>query len=502
MGSMAKSILLQGGMVCDGSGAEPRPAEVLIEGERIAAVAAPGTCRAENVDVVDCTGKVISPGFIDAHSHGDTRKLVWSDNRTKLRQGVTTEVDGNCGFSWSCVSGEAGGRRWRDLAGYFDMLRADPVSTNTVALCGHNTIRAEVMGQRNGRPSADELAKMRRLIEESLEAGAAGWSSGLTYFPGKFADTAELLALAETTKGSKKIYATHLRSEGDRLSEAVDEAVEIARAGSGRLQLSHLKTIFPQNFHKIDALIEKVERLRAEGFFLFADRYPYIYSSTRIGQALPLPYSLDVGIAAKLRASETFREEVVEALKHSPRDLPTTIIPRLGRDIAELAAAEGTTVERVAMRLIMENPEVDVAFRCMSEENMQRILAAPWVCAGSDGISMQLDDPADAGHPRAAGSFPRFFRIVSASCGVGEAVRKMTSLPAEIFRIPERGLVREGYFADLVVFDAAKLDSFADFRGGDAAPVGIDRVIVAGRTAWCAAEPEKVGRYGRPIPID
>ena len=133
---------------------------------------------------------------------------------------------------------------------------------------------------------------------------------------------------------------------------------------------------------------------------------------------------------------------------------------------------------------------------------MERILAAPWVCAGSDGISMQLDDPADAGHPRAAGSFPRFFRIVSASCGVGEAVRKMTSLPAEIFRIPDRGVVRAGYFADLVVFDAAKLESRADFRGGDAAPVGIDRVLVAGNTAWSAAEPEKVGRFGRPIPID
>ncbi len=499
---MAKSLFLYGGMVCDGSGAEPRPADVLIHGGRISAVAEPGTCRAENAEAVDCSGKVIAPGFIDAHSHGDTRKLQWPDNRTKLLQGVTTEVDGNCGFSPSCLPDEAGGRRWRDLAGYFAVLREDPVSTNTVALCGHNSIRRAVMGSRDDRPSADELAEMRRLFEKALSAGAAGWSSGLTYFPGKFADTAELAAIAETTKGSEKIYATHLRSEGDFLLEAVDEAVAIARAGSGRLQLSHLKTIFPQNFHKLDALLEKVEKLHTEGFFLYADRYPYIYSSTRIGQTLPPPYSFDTGIAGKLRASAAFQDEITGALKHSPRDLPTTIIPRLGRDIAELAAAGGTTAEAVCMRLIMDNPETTAAFRCMSEENMERILAAPWVCAGSDGISMQLDDPGDIGHPRAAGTFPRFFRIVSAICGIGEAVRKMTSLPAAIFRIPERGLVRPGYFADLVVFDPAALDSPADFRGSNAAPNGIDRVLVAGETAWCAAAPEKIGRFGRPIPID
>lgn len=499
---MAKSLFLYGGMVCDGSGADPRPAEVLIEGERIADVAEPGTCRAENAEAVDCSGKVIAPGFIDAHSHGDARKLRWPDNRTKLLQGVTTEVDGNCGLSASCLPGEAGGRRWHGLESYFTSLREDPVSTNTVALCGHNSIRRAVMGSRDARPSADELAAMRHLLEEALSAGAAGWSSGLTYFPGKFADTAELVALAETTKGSKKIYATHLRSEGDKLLEAVDEALEIARAGSGRLQLSHLKTIFPQNFHKLDALLEKVEKQRAEGFFLFADRYPYIYSSTHLGQTLPPPYNLDTGIAQKLRVSTAFQEEIAEALKRSPRDLPTTIIPRLGRDIAELAAAEGTTAERVCMRLLMENPETIAAFRCMSEENMQRILAKPWVCAGSDGLSMQLDDPGDIGHPRAAGSFPRFFRIVSAGLGIGEAVRKMTSLPAAIFRIPERGLVRRGYFADLAVFDPAALDSRADFRGNNAAPSGIDRVLVAGKTAWCAAAPEKIGRFGRPIPID
>lgn len=499
---MAKSLYLHGGMVCDGSGAEPHRADVLIDGERIAAVAEPGTCRAENAEAVDCSGKVIAPGFIDAHSHGDIRKLRWPDNRTKLLQGVTTEIDGNCGTSPSCLPGEEGGRRWQNLNGYFASLRENPVSTNTVALCGHNSIRRAVMGTRDDRPSSDELAAMRRLLEESLSAGAAGWSSGLTYFPGKFSDTAELVALAETTNGSEKIYATHLRSEGDHLLEAVDEAVTIARAGSGRLQLSHLKTIFPQNFHKLDSLLGKVKKLHEEGFFLFADRYPYIYSSTRIGQTLPTPYSFDTGIAAKLRASAAFREEITEALKHSPRDLPTTIIPRLGRDIAELAAAEGTTAEVICMRLLMENPETTAAYRCMSEENMQRILAEPWVCTGSDGISMQLDDPGDIGHPRAAGSFPRFFRIVSAMSGIGEAVRKMTSLPASVFRIPERGLVRQGYFADLVVFDPKTLDSSADFRGCNAAPVGIERVLVAGNTAWCASVPEKIGRFGRPIPID
>lgn len=499
---MVEKIILRGGMVCDGSGAEPVPGELLIEGERIVDVGDPGTFREVEATVVDCTGNVVAPGFIDAHSHCEIRKLRYPDSRSKLLQGMTTEVAGNCGESVSCVPGKFGETRWDDLAGYAKLLADRPASTNTVALCGHNSIRKAVMGNRDGRPSDDELKAMRRLLEDSFAAGAAGWSTGLTYLPGKFADTAELEFLSAATRGTGKVYATHMRSEGDKLIEAVDEACRIARAGSTRLQVSHLKTIYARNFHKIDALLEKLETERGNGLFLHADRYPYIHSSTYIRQALPPPYNSDPEIAAKLRASAALRDEVAEALKDCPRDLPTTIVTRLGKDLTEIAGETGISVERAAMELIMADPKEFVAYRCMSPDNLRRIVLTPWVCAGSDGVSMPLDDPADIGHPRSVGTFPRFFRMVADELGVGEAVRRMTSLPARIFRIPDRGLIRRGFVADLAVFDAEKFDSRAGFRGEDPMPSGVARVFVAGKQAWSVDAPERVGRFGRYIPID
>ena len=498
---MAGRTLIFGGRVCDGAGGDPREQDVLVENGRIADVGAPGAFDAADAERVDATGLLTAPGFIDAHSHGDLAKLNHPENRSKLLQGVTTEVDGNCGSSPSCVPGAVRDGCWEDLAGYARSVDACGCSTNTVALCGHNAVRQLAMGSRGVPAGADEIAAMRRVIERAFEAGAAGWSTGLTYFPGKFSDTAELKALSEATRESRRVYATHMRSEGDDLIAAVREAADVARAGSGILQISHLKTIFPRNFHKIDELLETIEEARASGLTIHADRYPYLHSSTDIVQTLPEPYFRDPEVPAKLRASEAFQDEVTEALRRSPRDLPSTIILSKRRTLSEIAEEEGVSVERACMREIMAPGKVTAAYLCMSGENLKRILSLPWVCCGSDAISMQLDDPASGGHPRSVGTFPRFFRMVSELCGVGEAVRRMTSLPAEIFGIPGRGLVRRGYVADLGVFDAAKFDSHAGFRGEDPAPSGVRRVIVGGRTAWDAARPETVGRFGRFLAI-
>ncbi len=500
---MGKHILIKGGLVCDGSGTQPKAMDILVKDGRINALEAPGTFDSlETEECICAAGKIVAPGFIDAHSHGDTRKLAFPENRSKLLQGVTTEVDGNCGMSSSCVPGSIGDLSWLDLGEYTTALEQITPSTNTVVLCGHNSIRQAVMGNKNEKASQEDLKAMQRLLEASFEHGAAGWSSGLTYFPGKFSDTNELVALSSLTRGSEKIYATHMRSEGDTLFEAIDEAVEIAAAGSERLQISHFKTIFPQNYGKLNQAVKKLENARADGRFIYADRYPYIYSSTRLGQVLPMPYFLDTDIASKLKSSDDFCSEVENALKNSPRDLPSTIIMAKKKTIAELAEEQGCSVERACMLELKDSPDKTAAYLCMSEENMLKILALPWVCAGSDGISMPLDDPSQTGHPRAAGTFPRFFRLVSFMCGIGEAIRRMTSLPAEIFRIPERGLIRKGYIADLVVFDSEKLDSKAGFRGEDIYPAGIELVMVAGKTAWDAGTPDRVGRHGRFININ
>ncbi|MBQ9337283.1 MAG: amidohydrolase family protein [Lentisphaeria bacterium] len=493
--------IIRGGKVCDGSGTEPELKDLLIRGGRIAGIEAPGTFDALPGPRTDAAGKLVAPGFIDAHAHGDLRQLKYPENRTKLLQGITTEVDGNCGSSASCVPGESGPLQWRNLAEYADIINSLPVSTNTVALCGHNSLRRTVMGNRSDKVSGEELRRMRQLLEDACSAGAAGFTSGLTYFPGKFSDTAELTGLAEVLRGSEKIYATHMRSEGDTLLEAVQEAIEIAQAGSGRIEISHLKTAFKQNFHKIDALLDTLNRVRND-LDLHADRYPYLYSSTRIGQILPPPYDQIPDLGARLRESPEFRTEILASLKNSPRDLTTTILMRNGKTLAQLAEEQRCTVEEAAMQALLENTEQPAAYLCMSRENMMRILAQPWVCPGTDGISMQLDDPASSGHPRAVGTFPTFFRLVSGMTSVGEAIRRMTSLPASIFRIPERGLIREGYIADLVILDPDRYDSAAGFDGSNLMPSGVHEVIVSGKTAWSAAAPDKVGRFGRFLAID
>ena len=499
---MCGKVVICGGKVCDGLGGDPVAMDILVDGGRIADVGEPGTFDAADAERIDATGLVTAPGFIDAHSHGDLAKLKYPENRSKLLQGITTEVDGNCGSAPSCVPGKVRDLCWEDLAGYARAVNDCGCSTNTIALCGHNSVREQTMGNSSAKADKAAVATMRKSIESAFEAGAAGWSTGLMYFPGKFSDTAELNALSELTRGTHRVYATHLRSEGDDLIVAVKEAAEIAHAGSGLLQLSHLKTLFPRNFHKLDELLETIEAARASGLTIYADRYPYVYSSTQIGQTLPEPYFRDPDIAAKLRTSEAFQDEVTEALRHSPRDLPTTIILSKRRTLAEIAENEHISVERACMREIMSPGKVNAAYLCMSDDNLRRILALPWVCCGTDGISMQLDEPGECGHPRSVGSFPRFFRMVSELCGIGEAVRRMTSLPAGIFSIPERGIIRRGYVADLVIFDAGKFDSHAGFRGEELAPIGLRRVIVGGRTAWNAAQPDTVGRFGRFIAID
>ena len=500
---MQAKIIIKNGLVCDGSGTAPQKKDLLIEQGLISAIGEPGAFQ-DNADIViNAAGNLVTPGFIDAHSHGDTRKLRYPENRSKLFQGVTTEVDGNCGFSYSCVPGELEEMRWNGLAEYASVLKQRSVSTNTVVLCGHNSIRAHVMGRQNAKAGKDEIAAMKRIMEKAFEAGAAGWTSGLTYFPGKFSDTAELLELSALTKGTNKIHGTHMRSEGDKLLEALQEAIEVARAGSGRLEVSHLKTLFPGNFHKVDQLLQDIRDAQQSGMDVHADRYPYIYTSTRIGQALPSPYNMDPDFATKLRASVDFQEEIEKALEHSPRDLAPTILTAKMKTLAEIAQEKGVSVEKACMLELLESPEQNAAFLSCSAENLEKILSQPWVCAGSDGISMQLDAGEQfGGHPRAVGTFPTFFRMVSRLCGVAEAVRRMTALPAQIFRIPQRGLLKPGYIADIVIFDGDKFESKAGFRGEDPMPIGMKYVLVGGNVAWDATQPDKVARHGSFIPIN
>ena len=501
MESVMKAIC--GGIVCDGSGAVPERKTVLIEGERIAGFLPEGGTLPDDAERIDASGMLVCPGFIDIHSHSDLDKLKYPELRTKLCQGVTTEVLGNCGSSEYMVAGNVAGFSWDGFSGYVDALGRSRQSVNSVCLCGHNTIRRAVMGYENRPPTLDELSRMKALLAGALDSGAGGFSTGLTYLPGKYSDTEEIKALGSCLKGTGKVYATHLRSEGDSLLEAVDEAIAVADVGGCTLEISHLKTIFPRNFHKIDALLDKIESERASGRRVFADRYPYVHSCTSLRQLLPQPYDAIADIAGFMRASDANFREVREALKHSPRDLATTIVcdgSYKGRVLSS-AGEIGMEMEELAATIIRDEPSCHAAYLCMSDDNMRRILGREWVSAGSDGLSYPLDNPVDSGHPRAVGTFPLFFRIVSAQCGVAEAVRRMTSLPAEVYGIPQRGLLKRGCYADMAIFDGERFDSKADFNGGEPMPSGMRMVLVAGNVAYDCMNRRDIGRFGRFIPI-
>ena len=496
-----KTLILNG-LICDGTGKEPEPQDLLLENGRIAEIATPGSFANVDADIkIDAAGKVVAPGFIDVHSHDDARKLRYTQCKSKLLQGITTVVDGNCGDSAACIPGTCNNYQWQNLEEYIRIIDGLSLPVNTITLAGHNSIRSEVMGNSPAKASADEIKAMQKLLENAFASGAAGWSSGLTYFPGKFGDEAELKALSQVTSGTKKIYTTHMRSEGDDLFNAVEEAVNVAKAGSNRLQISHLKTIFPRNYHKIDQLLAMIAE-HQKTTEIFADRYPYVYSSTRIGQILPAPYDKLTDISQRLRDSALYRDEIIAALKNSPRDLTTTILIAKNKTLAEIAEENGCPIEQTAMEILMENAEQSAAYLCMSEDNLKRILSLPYVCAGTDGISNQLDDPSNEGHPRSIGAFPKFYHLVSQLSSTGEAVRKMTGLPATIFRIPDRGFIRKDYIADLVIFDKDTLDSHAGFNRENLMPIGIDKVLVNGAVSWDAAMPEKVNSAGRFIRIN
>ncbi|MBQ7649763.1 MAG: amidohydrolase family protein [Victivallales bacterium] len=494
---------IYGGMICDGTGGVPEKKTMLIDGEFIIGFLPDGAPLPEGAEKFDASGLLVCPGFIDSHAHSDLKKLIYPELKTKLLQGVTTEVLGNCGSSGYMARNTAGGYEWDGFKGYIDALAQSRQSVNSVCLCGHNTIRYMVMKYDDRPPTAAELDAMKGLIRDALDLGAAGFSTGLVYLPGKYSDTEEVKALASCLKGTGKVYASHIRGEGDTLLEAVDEAIAIAKAGDATLEISHLKTIYPRNFGKIGALMEKIENARAAGMRVFADRYPYIYSCTGVRQVLPSPYDKIAQIADFLKESDGHFREVVEALKHSPRDLATTIVceGKYRGCVLEDAPKFGMTSEELAATIIRDEPNVHGAFLSMSEGNMRTILSRSWVSAGSDGMSYQLDNPEDFMHPRAAGTFPLFFRIVSELCGVAEAVRRMTSLPADVFGIQKRGILKEGYFADVAIFDGDAFNSVGDFHGNDQAPIGMRYVLVAGNVAYDSESPSEIGRFGRYIPI-
>jgi N-acyl-D-amino-acid deacylase len=501
--------IIAGARIFDGSGAPEYTTDLAIVGERVALI---GDLRErEAVERVDAGGLALAPGFIDAHAHSDELWLVDGRCAGKVLQGVTTEIAGNCGSSAAPLYGLARERRandvsvygltieWETLDEFFSLVERGGVSLNVASLVGLGTTRRCVRGDREGRLDETEFAGQARLVREAVEHGALGVSSGLIYTPSRWADVDELAAMsAAAGQAGAPLYATHLRDEGDTLLEAVDEALDVGRRADVAVQFSHHKAAWKRNWGKVHRSLETIDQARARGMRVAADAYPYAALWTDLSTILPESAllggrektlerladpqaSMAIALALELAWNGTWHDiQIAEVRTEQNADLA-------GMRLDDVAAQWGTSPARAALRLLREEKlDTQAIFFAMSEDDVAAVLSAGFTCIGSDASARAIHGKTARGmpHPRTYGTFPRVIgRYVRrrATFDLCEAIRRMTSLPAGIFDLRDRGSIVTGAFADLVLFDPETIRDTATYHQPLAYPEGIERVWVNGR---------------------
>ena len=497
-------LKIAGALLYDGTGTPARAADVGILGDRIADVGDLAAAPAR--ESLDARGRCLCPGFIDVHTHSDTLALQVPDAPSKLFQGVTVEVAGNCGGSAAPAGEEraltagAGANaveyRWRTVAEYRACVERARPAVNLALLVGHNTLRAAVMGYANRPAGADETRRMAAALDQALEEGGWGFSTGLIYSPGRYSEREEIVALARVAARRNRIYTTHVRNEAAGLLDAIEEALEIGARAGIRTQISHFKAAGRANWPLMTPAMERVRRAIADGQPVAADRYPYIASQTVLKVMLPSDEAAGTTaeILARLRdpvARARIRARILA--ERAPDYWPGILVGfsrteggrHQGRRLTEVAAEWGLEPVDAAFRLLEEDHlDTHGIFFSMSEEDQWRVLAEPYVMIGSDGSIRATRGPTSGGHPhpRAFGAFARFLRAAldGRTVPVAEAIRKMTSLPARTFGFRDRGEIRPGAYADLVVFDPAAARDRATYEKPLQLAEGFTAVIVNG----------------------
>jgi len=499
-------ILFKDLWLADGTSRPLRKTRVLADGETIAAVE-PDLPDSAADRTEELGGRILAPGFLDVHGHSDLALPARPEAFGKVSQGITGEIMGNCGLSAFPLSGNNREHLqelwaqygvtldWSTFSEWKDMLDARHPAIRFEALVGHNTLRAAVAGYGDDPLTKRQLAEMETLLDRELTAGALGLSTGLLYVPGKFATPGELVTLLRVVAKHGKIYATHLRSEGNELVEALDETIECVRAaGLKRLHISHFKTAGAANWHKLDAALERLEAARRDGIKVTVDRYPYTESMTQLSVVLPgKAGDLDDSSLTRLLANAEERRRVTLELAASRAPeywktvrLVSTQAPGFqqaaGKSIAVLAEERKLDPAEVVMELLSADASgTAAAFRGMSEENMRRIIALPFCMMGSDENARPLDDSIGRGHPRAFGSAARFLRLrLDASAPIESAVRQLTGLAAETFGLENRGRIAPGLAADFAAFDPDEIDGTTDYANPHTPASGILFTVRAG----------------------
>ena len=506
-------VVIRGGTVYDGSGGAAFVGDVAIRGDRIAYLGphAPGRSAEE----VPARGKAVAPGFINMLAHPEESLLIDGRALSDLRQGVTLEVLGEDSMGPLSAEMKRLGRLrqgdikydidWTTLGEYLTRLERRGIAPNVATYVGAGTVRTYVLGERDVQPTPEQLTEMRTLVQEAMEQGALGVTTALIYAPNDYARTPELIALAQESARCGGIYSAHMRSEGERLLEAVQETVEIARASGAPAEIYHLKQAGKRNWGKLDALIKAVAAARAAGVRITADMYVYTAGATGLDAAMP-PWVQDGGLEAWIARMKdpATRARLIADMRNPSSDWENLLLaagpagtlllgfknpglkPLTGKTLAQVAKARGVSAQDAAIDLVIEDgSRVEVAYFLMSEDNIRREVALPWVSFDSDA-----DAPAPEGvflkssrHPRTYGNFARLLAHYVREEQVltlPQAIHKLSALPAATLSLSDRGLLRQGYFADVVVFDPAKVQDHSTYQRPQQLATGVGDVWING----------------------
>ncbi len=526
-------LVVRGGTIYDGSGKPGYVGDVAVRGDRIAYVGprAPGDALRE----IDASGRAVAPGFINMLSWSNESLLIDGRGQGELRQGVTLEVMGE---GWSmgpltvAMKDELVAKQgdlkypveWTTLGEYLGTLERKGVSLNVASYIGAATARMNLLGEADVDPTQEQLAAMSVVVRSAMEEGALGVASSLIYAPGTFAETDELVALAETAGRCGGIYATHMRSEGRRLLEAIDETIEISRRSGTPAEIYHLKAAGRDNWPKLENAIAHIEAARREGLRITTEMYSYPAAGTGLDAAMP-PWVQAGGneawfarlrdpairrrVAAEMRAPDAGWENIMQ-MSGGPGQVLLAVLrnpalkPLIGKTLAEVAKNRGVTAEEAAMDLVIEDESrVGAIYFLMSEDNVRREVSLPYMSFGSDGMAVSAEGVFLKSnlHPRGYGNFARVFaryvrdeKLVT----IEEAVRRMTAQPAAVLGLRDRGQLRADYYADVVVFDPATIQDHATYAAPHQYATGVSHVLVNGVESLRDGEPTEA-RPGRVV---
>jgi N-acyl-D-amino-acid deacylase len=509
------STIVENATIVDGTGAPAYATDIGLAGDRIVLIG--DLHERDAVARIDGGGRIVAPGFIDVHSHSDELWLTLPQCDGKIAQGVTTEIGGNCGLSPFPQNGKTA--QWATLAEFFDAIDRNGIALNVATLVGLGATRRAIAGESERRLEPDELAAQATLVRTACEQGALGASSGLIYIPGRYASTDELIVLARAARdGGGARYASHVRSEADDLIAAIDEAIAIGEEADVTVQCSHHKAQYPRNWGKVHATLGAIDAARSRGTQVYADVYPYVASWTELATILPAHarlggtdatverlrdpnYAAALALELELMHGDFWHEMLLTEVGSQRNERVA------GMRVDELARDWHLSPARAAIRLLSEESlDVGSMFFSMNEDDVATVLSANFTCIGSDASIRALDGPTARGipHPRTFGTFPRIFgRFVRqrGTLTLEEAVRRMTSLPASIFGLRDRGEIATGKFADLVLFDGATICDTATYERPYSFPIGIESVYVngqavLGRGTFTNARPGRTLRGG------